>query len=103
MDKDQRSRNQTKWKNNEFRLMISTNAFGMGIDKSDVRVIIHMDIPSSLEEYYQEAGRAGRDGKESWAIVIYDTSDIERAQKNLTEQYPEIDLISEVYQQLCTF
>ncbi|MBK8369870.1 MAG: RecQ family ATP-dependent DNA helicase [Saprospiraceae bacterium] len=103
MDKDQRSRNQTKWKNNEFRLMISTNAFGMGIDKSDVRIIIHMDIPSSLEEYYQEAGRAGRDGKESWAIVIYDTSDIERARKNLTEQYPEIDLISEVYQQLCTF
>lgn len=103
MEKEHRSLHQKRWKNNEIRIMVSTNAFGMGIDKGDVRIVTHLDIPSSLEEYYQEAGRAGRDGKESWAIVIYDSSDLQRAQKNLLEQFPEISTVAEVYQQLCTY
>ncbi|MBK8620188.1 MAG: RecQ family ATP-dependent DNA helicase [Saprospiraceae bacterium] len=103
MDKIQRSEHQNAWMENKVRYMVATNAFGMGIDKPDVRVVIHLDIPASLEEYYQEAGRAGRDGNESWAIMIYDEGDLSAAKQKWEEQYPDISVLADIYDQLCRF
>lgn len=103
MEKSIREKNQQAWMQNKVRLMVSTNAFGMGIDKPDVRLVIHMDIAPSIEEYYQEAGRAGRDGLPAFAVIVADASDAEAARKNYEDQYPSLEIISSVYDRLCRF
>jgi len=97
--KDREAR-QNNWLKNNFKIMVATNAFGMGIDKHDVRFVIHYDIPPSIEEYYQEAGRAGRDNKEAKAIMFYNKSDIQDAYTLFEYSYPAIDKIKAIYNAL---
>lgn len=89
---------QDRWKRDEVRVMVATNAFGMGIDKPDVRLVVHYDLPSSLEEYYQEAGRGGRDGKESLAVVIASKRDKALLTRRVNEAFPPKDFIARVYE-----
>lgn len=91
---------QNAWKAGECRVIVSTNAFGMGIDKPDVRLVIHMDLPNSLEEYYQEAGRAGRDGERSYAIVLYTKADSVKLKKRVSDSFPRKEFIIRVYEAL---
>ena len=100
---EQRSRRQEAWIKNELRVMVCTNAFGMGIDKPDVRLVVHADAPDSLESYYQEAGRAGRDGKKSYAVLLYNEKDLEELQAQHTKRFPTFDEIKTVYQALVNF
>ena len=94
---------QDRWKNNEVRVMVATNAFGMGIDKPDVRTVVHYDMPSSLEEYYQEAGRAGRDGRESYAAILVTPADKALLKRRLSESFPEREFQLLVYEKLGNF
>ncbi|MCB2221971.1 MAG: RecQ family ATP-dependent DNA helicase [Bacteroidetes bacterium] len=96
----ERSKKQDAWKQGKIRVMVSTNAFGMGIDKPDVRFVVHLDIPDSIEAYFQEAGRGGRDGKRSYAVLMYHESDIPEVKQFLELQYPPIDTIRQVYHAL---
>ncbi len=96
----QRSQKQEQWIQDKIRVMVATNAFGMGIDKPNVRTVIHMDLPESLEAYYQEAGRAGRDGQRSYAVLLYDAGDIAFLQKGIEQQYPPLDYLQKIYQAL---
>jgi len=91
---------QNAWKVGAQRVIVSTNAFGMGIDKGDVRTVIHMDLPNSLEEYFQEAGRAGRDGERSYAIILYTKADSAKLRKRITDAFPDRDFITRVYEAL---
>lgn len=92
-----RNEQQNLWMNNRNRIIVATNAFGMGIDKPDVRFVVHLDLPDSLEAYFQEAGRAGRDEMESKAIILYDKSDIIALKQNFENSYPEKELIQSIY------
>ncbi|MEZ4884452.1 MAG: RecQ family ATP-dependent DNA helicase [Chitinophagales bacterium] len=100
LDAKTRSDKQDKWIKNQRRIIVCTNAFGMGIDKPDVRVVVHIDLPESLEAYYQEAGRAGRDGKKSYAALLYHKSDIFSLDEQLENRYPSLDIIRKTYQSL---
>ena len=88
---------QQRWKNNECRVIVTTNAFGMGIDKPDVRLVVHLDMPGSLEEYFQEAGRAGRDSRKAFAVVLYPDIDNFLLKKRIENEFPEKSLIRQVY------
>ena len=103
LDVDVKDRHQQAWVNNEKRVMVATNAFGMGIDKPDVRLVIHIDSPDSLEAYFQEAGRAGRDGKKAYAVLLYDSSDARNLSKRVAQTYPEKEYIRDVYEHLAYF
>lgn len=94
---------QNAWKLNDCRVIVATNAFGMGIDKPDVRTVIHMDLPNSPEEYFQEAGRAGRDGERSYAIILYTADDSVKLKKRITDAFPDRDFILRVYEALGNF
>ncbi len=100
---EERSVRQEKWKSNQVRVMVSTNAFGMGIDKPDVRVVIHSDLPENLENYYQEAGRAGRDGDKAYAVLLSNEQDFEQLISRSELVYPPIDHLRKVYQCLANY
>jgi len=99
----QRSKKQDDWKSGNTRIIVSTNAFGMGIDKSDVRFVCHYGLPESTEAYFQEAGRAGRDEKRAYAILLWNGSDIRRLRQIMNLTFPEIEYIKDVYQKLFIF
>ena len=99
----QRNQKQENWIKNTTRVIVATNAFGMGIDKADVRTVIHMDLPDNLEAYYQEAGRGGRDEKVSYAIVLYNSIDILDLQKRIEQNFPPLQMIRLVYKAVCNY
>lgn len=101
LGKETRSQKQDEWKSGKTAVIVSTNAFGMGIDKPDVRFVAHYDMPDSIEAYFQEAGRAGRDGVKSWALLLWNKSDINRLKQIHNITFPSIDYMSKVYQ--CVF
>ena len=94
---------QKDWQADRIRIMVATNAFGMGIDKPDVRLVVHFDCPDSLEAYFQEAGRAGRDGKPSKAILLFNNNDERKLQRRIADNYPEKEYIRKVYDHLAYF
>ena len=91
---------QHRWQSGESRVMVATNAFGMGIEKTDVRIVIHMDLPDSIEAYFQEAGRAGRDGQKAYAVILYAKSDKTTLHKRIPDTFPEKEYIRDVYEHL---
>ena len=99
----ERNERQKAWSEGRTRVIVATNAFGMGIDKPDVRVVIHHDLPSHLESYYQEAGRAGRDGKTAYAVLLYNDEDKAKARKRILDTYPPKDFVEKVYHNTCDF
>ena len=103
LDAEVKSQRQTAWQKDEVRIIVATNAFGMGIDKPDVRLVIHQDCPSSIESYFQEAGRAGRDGKKAYAVLLYNNSDEQKLQKRIDDTYPAKEYIQQVYESLAYY
>lgn len=91
---------QGRWKSGETRVIVSTNAFGMGIDKAEVRTVVHMDLPDSVEAYFQEAGRAGRDEKKAFAVMLYNNGDAVKMRKRVTDTFPGKDMVRKVYEAL---
>ncbi|MDR1610414.1 MAG: RecQ family ATP-dependent DNA helicase [Candidatus Symbiothrix sp.] len=100
---DEKIRKQNEWKNGQCRVIVCTNAFGMGIDKPDVRLVIHFELPSSIEEYFQEAGRAGRDGEKAYAIALFSRRDVVQLKKRIKDEFPEKEFIKDVYEKLAYF
>ena len=103
MTKEAKARHQEDWMQGKVPVMIATTAFGMGIDKSNVRLVIHYDLPEQLESYYQEIGRAGRDGQAAEAICIYNEADIKRLKDQLAIQFPPVDYLRKLYQCLVEY
>jgi ATP-dependent DNA helicase RecQ len=99
----ERSQRQEAWITNQCRVMVATNAFGMGINKADVRTVIHLDLPENLESYYQEAGRAGRDGKKSFAAIVYHPSDIDHLRSKVEISHPSLEELKKMYQALANY
>jgi len=100
---DTRQERQELWKSDKIRVMVCTNAFGMGIDKPDVRFVVHYDVPDSPEAYFQEAGRGGRDGKRSYAVMIWNNSDIRRLRQIAVQSFPSMDYIEDIYHKVHAF
>ena len=100
---DSRADRQGKWKNGSIRVMVCTNAFGMGIDKPDVRFVVHFDVPDSPEAYFQEAGRGGRDGKRSFAVLLWNSTDIKRIRQIGTVSFPSLEYIEDIYHKVHAF
>jgi ATP-dependent DNA helicase RecQ len=100
---DEREARQKAWINNQYRIMVATNAFGMGIDKPDVRLVVHLDLPDSIESYFQEAGRAGRDLKLSYAFLFFHSSDIDDFKNNIIKSFPDIKIIKQTYKIISQF
>jgi ATP-dependent DNA helicase RecQ len=103
LSNEERSRKQEAWIHDKIRVIVATNAFGMGIDKPDVRVVVHLDLPDNLEAYYQEAGRAGRDEKKAYAVVLYDENDIDNLLRRVEQSHPPLDTIRKTYQRLANY
>jgi ATP-dependent DNA helicase RecQ len=97
LSQEERNKRQQEWVEGKIAAMVCTNAFGMGIDKPDVRTVVHIDVPDCLENYYQEAGRAGRDGNKSYAVLLYGGNDLEDLKNLHTKRFPSFDQIKEVY------
>jgi len=100
---EEKNLRQEAWINNQIRVMVCTNAFGMGIDKPDVRTVVHLDIPDALENYYQEAGRAGRDGKKAYAVLLYEDWEIKSLQQQVETRFPSMEMIRKVYGSLVNY
>jgi ATP-dependent DNA helicase RecQ len=103
LGQEERSRKQEEWIANTTRVIVCTNAFGMGIDKPDVRTVIHADVPDCLENYYQEAGRAGRDGKRSYAVLLYDEQELRELEQLPSLRFPSLEDIKQVYQSIANY
>ncbi|OFY82952.1 MAG: recombinase RecQ [Bacteroidetes bacterium RIFCSPLOWO2_12_FULL_35_15] len=103
LDSFARDQKQSDWMNNKTRIIVCTNAFGMGIDKPDVRFVVHIDLPDSIEAYFQEAGRGGRDGQKSYAILLYNNGDKIDLERNVETSFPSIDEIKQTYQALANY
>jgi ATP-dependent DNA helicase RecQ len=103
LDAEWRSGIQDAWIKNELRVIVATNAFGMGIDKPDVRVVVHLTLPESLEAYFQEAGRGGRDGEKAFGVLLYNQSDRERLERNFESSFPSFQEVRQVYRALGSY
>ena len=103
LDACEKDKRQQAWQHDEYRVMVATNAFGMGIDKPDVRLVVHVDCPDSIEAYFQEAGRAGRDGFKAYAVLLYNNSDERKLMKRISDSFPDKDYIRQVYEHLAYY
>jgi ATP-dependent DNA helicase RecQ len=103
LGKETRSERQDNWKRGKTQVIVATNAFGMGIDKANVRFVVHYDMPDSVEAYFQEAGRAGRDGLKAWAVLLWNKSDVSRLRQIHNISFPSLDYIAQIYQNVFAF
>ena len=103
LEPKERDNAQRRWMQGEVQTIVATNAFGMGIDNPRVRYVVHLDIPSSVEAYFQEAGRAGRDGKKAYAVMLYDDTDLDTLQHNFESSYPTPKRIANIYRAICNY